>query len=192
MKKYLKIGSILLALLLVVSFAACGGGSNDENYDETPIVDDGDSFDAVEPDETEDPFAEDTEDEGEAPAEVELSTPKGYLTITARDGWVEGEALANDRLVLENPDLGVVVTITIDDFQLVSDIEQEKSIIASGYEAKEFTEYTIGDNTFERLQVSDTLNYLVTTCSTGKVIQLEIRNCALEDAESVLETIVIG
>ena len=149
-------------------------------------------IDAVEPDETEDPFAEDTEDEGEAPAEVELSTPKGYLTITARDGWVEGEALGNDRLVLENPDLGVVVTITIDDFQLVSDIEQEKSIISSGYEAKEFTEYTIGDNTFERLQVSDTLNYLVTTCSTGKVIQLEIRNCALEDAESVLETIVIG
>ena len=136
--------------------------------------------------------AEDTEDEVEAPAEVELSTPKGYLTITARDGWVEGEALGNDRLVLENPDLGVVVTITIEDFQLVSDIEQEKSIISSGYEAKEFTEYTIGNNTFERLQVSDTLNYLVTTCSTGKVIQLEVRNCALEDAESVLETIVIG
>ena len=65
MKKYLKIGSILLALLLVVSFAACGGGSNDDNYDETPIVDDGDSFDAVEPDETEDRFAEET---GSAPA----------------------------------------------------------------------------------------------------------------------------
>ena len=130
-----------------------------------------------------------------AAAEVKnepVKTPKGYVTITPCDGWVKGEGAPNDAIVLENATLGTVVTITISDTQLISDMEQSKSITSSGYDVKEFKELKIGANTYQHLAVNDTLNYLLIATSTGKIADIEVRNCTLEDANSVLKTIVIG
>lgn len=121
-----------------------------------------------------------------------VKTPQGYVTITPCDGWVKGEGAPNDAIVLENATLGTVVTITISDTQLISDMEQSKSITSSGYDVKEFKELKIGANTYQHLAVNDTLNYLLIATSTGKIADIEVRNCTLEDAQSVLETIVIG
>ena len=71
-------------------------------------------------------------------------------------------------------------------------MEQSKSITSSGYDVKEFKELKIGANTYQHLAVNDTLNYLLIATSTGKIADIEVRNCTLEDAQSVLETIVIG
>ncbi len=121
-----------------------------------------------------------------------MKTPKGYVTITPCDGWVDGGETTNDAILLENPEIGNAVTVKIDDLQLSSDMEQNKSIVSSGYEVKEFTELTIGANKYQHLSVSDTLNYLLIATSTGKIAEIEVRNCTLEEANSVLETIVIG
>lgn len=122
---------------------------------------------------------------------VAMKTPKGYVKITPCDGWVDGGETTNDAILLKNPEIGTVVTIKIEDLQLSSDMEQNKSIVSSGYDVKEFAELKIGENTYQHLAVSDTLNYLLIATSTGKIAEIEVRNCTLEQANSVLETIVI-
>lgn len=122
---------------------------------------------------------------------VAMKTPKGYVKITPCDGWVDGGETTNDAILLKNPEIGTVVTINIEDLQLSSDMEQCKSIVSSGYDVKEFVELKIGENTYQHLAVSDTLNYLLIATSTGKIAEIEVRNCTLEQANSVLETIVI-
>lgn len=120
-----------------------------------------------------------------------MKTPKGYVKITPCDGWVDGGETTNDAILLKNPEIGTAVTINIEDLQLSSDMEQCKSIVSSGYDVKEFVELKIGENTYQHLAVSDTLNYLLIATSTGNIAEIEVRNCTLEQANSVLETIVI-
>ncbi|MBE5774257.1 MAG: peptidoglycan-binding protein [Clostridiales bacterium] len=122
------------------------------------------------------------------------STPKGYVGVSLVDGWYVGEPKANDAITLHNDGVGPNTStwITITDTQTGAGIEQAKQIVMFAYVGGEFTEIEIGDNSFHYIANSDgTVFTLIAETSTGKAMKVDGRNCTLEQAMSLLETIVI-
>ena len=119
-----------------------------------------------------------------------VSTDYGYVTMTEVDGWKKGDPRANFNLTLYNSSLGTTVWVDVQDLQLGT-LEQTLDIIKSGYPDATWTEITVGSY---RLQYLDcgSVCYLAGETSIGKPFHMEIRGCTLEQAMSLLETMVIN
>lgn len=126
---------------------------------------------------------------GEAAAEEPLTTEKGYLRFTPTTGWHKGEAQYNESVTVYNDKISPVTYVAFIDAQL-NTVEAQMDYILTGYKGNEFKEEKIGKNTYQVLEM-DGLSYLVAESSTGKAIEIEVRNCTLDDANDLLETVEI-
>lgn len=124
----------------------------------------------------------------------QISTEKGFVSIELVDGWYVGEKTFNDSITLHNDAIGSSSStwITVTDSQMGNGIEQAKQIATFAYVDAQFTETQIGENLFYYITNSDgTVFTLVAETSTGKAMKVDGRNCTLEQAMSLLETIEI-
>ena len=126
---------------------------------------------------------------GEADEAETVSSENGYISATPTTGWYEGEAKVNDSFTLYNDKISAVTWVTFTDAQLTT-VEKQKEYILAGYKGHKFEEKTIGDNTYQLLEMDD-LSYLVAESSTGKAVEIEVRNCTLDDAMELLKTVKI-
>ena len=118
-----------------------------------------------------------------------LTSDQGYLTVTPVGAWFQGESKYNQAITLYNDSIGPVTFAVFDDSQL-STVEKLKEYTLTGYSSYSFEEKTIGNNTFEVLDAGS-VSYLVAPTSSGKGLRIELRNCTLEQAEELLETVEI-
>ena len=119
-----------------------------------------------------------------------VSTDYGYVTLTELDGWKKGEPRANFNLTLYNSGLGNSVWVDVLDLQL-GELQQTLDILKSGYPNAVWTKTTVGSYTLHYLDCGN-VSYLAGETSTGKPFYIEIRNCTLNEAASLLETMVIN
>ena len=118
-----------------------------------------------------------------------LASDKGYLTVTPVGAWYQGESKYNQAITLYNDSIGPVTWVILDDSQL-STVEQLKENTLFGYPSYSFETKTIGGNSFEVLDAGSVL-FLIAPTSSGKGLKIELRNCTLEQAEGLLETVEI-
>lgn len=122
-----------------------------------------------------------------------FTTDNGYVTVTAENGWYKGESKQNNALTLYNDKIGPVSWVVIDDSQL-STVDKLKENVLVGYKDYEFEPITIGNNDYEILTsgTNKDVSFLVAETSSGKGFEIELRNVTVEEATSLLETIVIN
>ena len=118
-----------------------------------------------------------------------LTSGPGYLTVTPVGAWNQGESKYNQAITLYNESIGPVTWAVFDDSQL-STPEQLKEYTLAGYSGYSFEPKTIGNNTFEVLDAGS-VSFLVAPTSSGKGLRIELRNCTLDEAEELLETVEI-
>ena len=123
---------------------------------------------------------------GEAAA---LTSEQGYLTVTPVGAWYQGESKYNQAITLYNDSIGPVTWAVFDDCQL-STVEKLKENTLFGYPNYSFEEKTIGNYTFEVLDAGS-VSFLIAPTSSGKGLKIELRNCTLEQAKELLETVEI-
>lgn len=178
MKKLL---AILMAFVMLLSFAACGGNEEPETTTEAPGTT------------TQEPVETTTE----APVtEVitadPITTEKGYVTVTPCGGFVYNDAETTDgKVALKNADLGAYAAVYVFDEQSM-ELEAQKKYFSYAYPNKEYKTVTIGENTFEAIESNTGTTYLVAETSTGYAMYVAVWSCSVEDAMPVLKTIVIG
>lgn len=123
----------------------------------------------------------------------QVSTEKGYVSVGLVDGWYLGESTSNDAIILYNDAVGSNTStwVTITDSQM-NGIEQAKQIAKFAYVGGEFSEIEIGVNSFYYIANDDgTVFSLIAETSTGKSIKIDGRNCTVDQAMLMLETIEI-
>lgn len=126
---------------------------------------------------------------GGAEEKGSLTSGPGYLTVTPVGAWNQGESKYNQAITLYNESIGPVTWAVFDDSQL-STTEQLKEYTLAGYSGYSFETKTIGNNTFEVLDAGS-VSFLVAPTSSGKGLRIELRNCTLDEAEELLETVEI-
>lgn len=177
MKKFL---AILMALAMLLSFAACGGNDEPETTTEAPETT------------TEAPETTTEEPTTELEADAPITTAKGYATVTPCGGFVYNDAeTTDDKVALKNADLGAYAVVYVFDEQSM-ELEAQKKYFSYAYPNKEYKTVTIGENTFEAIESNTGTTYLVAETSTGYAMYVAVWSCSVEDAMPVLETIVIG
>lgn len=119
-----------------------------------------------------------------------ISSDGGYLTVTPVGAWYLGESKSNNAPTLYNDSIGAVSWAIFDDSQLTT-VDKLKEHILAGYSSYSFEEKTIGSNTYEVLDAGKVV-YLVAPTSTGKGLEIELRNVTLEEANELLETVEIN
>lgn len=122
-------------------------------------------------------------------AAASITTEEGYLTVTPTSGWYQTDAKTAKSVTLANDKISSVTYVNIEDLQL-SPVDKLKEYILTGYSDYAFETQTIGSNSFEVLDAGSVV-YLVAETSTGKGVQIELRNCTVDDARELLETIEI-
>ena len=179
MKKFL---AILLALVTLLSFAACGGNEEPETTTEAPV------------ETTTEAPVETTTDAPvtEVITEDPITTEKGYVTVTPCGGFVyDAEGTSANMVSLKNASLGANAAVYVYDEQSM-ELDVQKKYFSYAYPNKEYTTVTIGENTFEAIESNTGITYLVAETSTGYAMYVAVWSCSVEDAMPVLETIVIG
>ncbi|MBQ3150343.1 MAG: hypothetical protein IJB86_03765 [Clostridia bacterium] len=177
-----KLSAILLAIALLLSFAACGGNETPETTTEATVET---TTEAPVETTTEAPVTEAVTDEP-------ITTEKGYVTVTPCGGFVYDENETTDKKVaLKNASLGAHAAVYVFDEQSM-ELDAQKKYFSYAYPNKEYTTVTIGDNTFEAIESNTGITYLVAETSTGYAMYVAVWSCSVEDAMPVLETIVIG
>ena len=118
-----------------------------------------------------------------------VTSDGGYLTVTPVGAWYQGESKANNAPTLYNDSISSVSWVIFDDSQL-STVDKLKEYILVGYSNYSFEETTIGANTYDMLDAGSVV-YLVAPTSTGKGLEIELRNVTVEEARELLETVEI-
>lgn len=126
---------------------------------------------------------------GGAAEKAPVTSDGGYLTVTPVGAWYLGESQYNNAPTLYNDSISSVSWAVFDDSQL-STVDKLKEYILTGYSNYSFEEKTIGSNTYEVLDAGSVV-YLVAPTSTGKGLQIELRNVTLDEAMELLETVEI-
>ena len=162
-----KLFALLLAAFMLFSLAACGGEEETTAPAETT---------------TEAPATEPVVVDGP------VISPKGNVTIAASADWEYTGEYAADMLEFK----GVAVSgasVYISDTENM-EYEVQKKTVGYAYPDKEFEEVTIGSVTYECMS-SDTVIYLVAPTSDGNAIYIQVRDCSLDDAKTLLENVEI-
>lgn len=126
---------------------------------------------------------------GKAEDQGPQTTEKGHLSFTPTTGWHKGDAQYDDSVTVYNDKISPVTYVAFIDNQL-NTVEAQMEYILEGYEDYEFRQEVIGKNTYNILEADDS-SFLVAESSTGKAIEIEVRNCTLDDANELLETVKI-
>ena len=129
------------------------------------------------------------EDEGIAGDPI--TSEKGYVTVTPCGGFVYDEAESTGNITLKNSSLGATAAIYVYDKQDM-ELEPQKKYFSYAYPNKEFTQLTVGENTFESIVSNTGITNLVAVTSSGYAMYIQLWNCSVEDAMSVLETVEIN
>lgn len=122
------------------------------------------------------------------------STEQGYVSISLVDGWYLAESVSTDAIKLCNDTVGLndSTWVTITDSQK-SNLDLTKQIAKFAFVGGEFTELEIGGNSFYYIANDDgTVFSLIAETSTGMAIKIDSRNCTLDQAMTMLETIEIN
>lgn len=125
----------------------------------------------------------------EAAEKAPVASQNGYLTVTPVGAWIEGESKQNNAPTLYNASISSVSWAIFDDSQL-SSVDDLKGYILTGYADYSFESKTIGANQYEVLDAGSVV-FLVAPTSTGKGVEIELRNVTLDQAQELLETVVI-
>ena len=130
--------------------------------------------------------------EPEAPANEPVKTDKGFVTVTPAGGFIHDEAQSDkSSLAFTNTSLGANAAVYVYDEQSM-DLEAQKKYFGYAYPNKEYTQVTIGANTFDAIESNTGVTYLVANTSTGNAMYVMVWSCSVEDAKPLIETIVIG
>ena len=177
MKKLL---AILMAFVMLLSFAACGGNDEPETTTEAPETT------------TEAPETTTEEPTTELEADAPITTAKGYATVTPCGGFIYDEAQSDkSSLAFTNTSLGANAAVYVYDEQSM-EYEVQKKQFGYAYPNKEYTTVTIGANTYEAIESNTGVTYLVAKTSTGNAMYVMVWSCSVEDAKPLIETIVIN
>ncbi len=120
-----------------------------------------------------------------------ITSENGYVTVTPCGGFIYDEADTTNAIALKNGSLGANAAIYVYDEQSM-ELEPQKKYFGYAYPNKEYTEMTIGENTFYAIESNSGTTYLVAETSSGMAMYVAVWSCAVADAMPVLETIVIG
>ncbi len=120
-----------------------------------------------------------------------VTTENGYVSITPCGGFIYDESDTTGAIALKNGSLGANAAIYVYDEQSM-ELEVQKKYFGYAYPNKEYTDITIGENTFAAIESNTGTTYLVAETSSGMAMYVAVWSCSVEDAKPVLETIVIG
>ena len=130
--------------------------------------------------------------EPEAPANGPVKTDKGFVTVTPAGGFIYDEAQSDkSSLVFTNTSLGANAAVYVYDEQSM-EYEVQKRQFGYAYPNKEYTQVTIGANTFDAIESNTGVTYLVANTSSGNAMYVMVWSCSVADATPVIETIVIN
>lgn len=134
-----------------------------------------------------------TEGGEDAGAEIApIKTDKGYVTVTPAGGFIYDEAQSDNKsLTFTNTSLGANAAVYVYDEQSM-EYEVQKKQFGYAYPNKEYTQVTIGANTYDAIESNTGVTYLVAKTSTGNAMYVMVWSCTVEDAKPLIETIVIG
>lgn len=129
--------------------------------------------------------------EPEAPANGPITTDKGFVTVTPAGGFIYDEAQSDkSSLVFTNTSLGANAAVYVYDEQSM-EYEVQKKQFGYAYPNKEYTQVTIGANTFDAIESNTGVTYLVANTSSGNAMYVMVWSCSVADATPVIETIII-
>ncbi len=120
-----------------------------------------------------------------------VTSENGYVTVTPCGGFIYDEADTTGAIALKNGSLGANAAIYVYDEQSM-ELEPQKKYFGYAYPNKEYTDITIGENTFAAIESNTGTTYLVAETSSGMAMYVAVWNCSVADAMPVLETLVIG
>ena len=130
--------------------------------------------------------------EPEAPANGPVKTDKGFVTVTPAGGFIYDEAQSDkSSLVFTNTSLGANAAVYVYDEQSM-EYEVQKRQFGYAYPNKEYTQVTIGANTFDAIESNTGVTYLVANTSSGNAMYVMVWSCSVADATPLIETIVIN
>lgn len=125
---------------------------------------------------------------------IPISTPAGNVEVELVDGWYLREDEYKTFIALHNDAVGdrVKTWIMISEYTADDSMETEKERILKNYPDTQFEEMTIGEVTYQGMKSEDgTVFNLLTETSEGILIKISSRNCSMEQAETLLETITV-
>ena len=126
------------------------------------------------------------------PANEPVKTDKGFVTVTPAGGFIYDEAQSDNRsLTFTNTSLGANAAVYVYDEQSM-EYEVQKKQFGYAYPNKEYTQVTIGANTFDAIESNTGVTYLVAKTSTGNAMYVMVWSCSVADATPLIETIVIN
>ena len=136
---------------------------------------------------------EETEGGKDAVAETApIKSDKGFVTVTPAGGFIYDEAQSDkSSLAFTNTSLGANAAVYVYDEQSM-EYEVQKKQFGYAYPNKEYTQVTIGANTYEAIESNTGVTYLVAKTSTGNAMYVMVWSCSVADATPLIETIVIG
>ena len=130
--------------------------------------------------------------EPEVPANEPVKTDKGFVTVTPAGGFIYDEAQSDkSSLAFTNTSLGANAAVYVYDEQSM-EYEVQKKQFGYAYPNKEYTQVTIGANTFDAIESNTGVTYLVAKTSTGNAMYVMVWSCSVVDATPLIETIVIN
>ena len=130
--------------------------------------------------------------EPEVPANEPVKTDKGFVTVTPAGGFIYDEAQSDkSSLAFTNTSLGANAAVYVYDEQSM-EYEVQKKQFGYAYPNKEYTQVTIGANTFDAIESNTGVTYLVAKTSTGNAMYVMVWSCSVADATPLIETIVIN
>ena len=129
--------------------------------------------------------------EPEVPANEPVKTDKGFVTVAPAGGFIYDEAQSDkSSLAFTNTSLGANAAVYVYDEQSM-EYEVQKKQFGYAYPNKEYTQVTIGANTFDAIESNTGVTYLVAKTSTGNAMYVMVWSCSVADATPLIETIVI-
>lgn len=163
MKKFL---AILLAAIMLFALAACTGN------EEEP---------------TTEPTSEETTTEAPA-TDGPINSSKGNVTVTVAGDWEYKGLYSPTMMEFTNKAISGASIYISDNEDM--EYEVQKKTVGYAYPDKSFDEIKIGDITFEHMQGTG-IEYLIAPTSNGYAIYIQVRDCTVEDATDLLETLEI-
>ena len=124
---------------------------------------------------------------------VPATTANGFVTVGLVKGWYLDSTETFNYIVLHNEEFGTPeeCSLMIMDAQAVN-AETEKTVTRSVFRGKNFSEMTLGANTFAYISDAEGMHFvLIASTSNDKAIKVEGKGCTLEQAKALLETMVI-
>lgn len=125
---------------------------------------------------------------------VPVTTPAGNVEVKLVDGWYLREDEYKNFIALHNDAVGdqKKTWIMISEYAADNSMEMEKERILNNYPNAQFEEMKIGEVIYQGMKNEDSSVFnLLTETSEGVLVKVSSRNCTLEQAEKLLESITV-